>query len=99
MGLSDNEAMLLLFGVEVTEEEEQRPTKITKPVFGPLITTFYKVAESIELNLSNAALDNYAADRTDTRSAFVPKTQLSHKQREGMALTDCHRRSQETCCA
>ena len=40
MGLSDNEAMLLLFGVETTEEEEQRPTKITKPVFGPLITTF-----------------------------------------------------------
>ena len=40
MGLSDKEAMSLLFGVEMTEEEEQRPTKITKPVFGPLITTF-----------------------------------------------------------
>ena len=40
MGLTDNEALSLLFGVEMTEEEEQRPTKITKPVFGPLITTF-----------------------------------------------------------
>lgn len=40
MGLTEDEAMSLLFGGETTEDEEPRPTKITKPLFGPLITTF-----------------------------------------------------------
>lgn len=40
LGLTENEALSVLFGGEMTEDDERQPTKITKPVFGPLITTF-----------------------------------------------------------